>query len=233
MVSDSDHRRRIASNPQEALAGLLLDPRERRRLTSFAGDPGMRVNAVLYRFNRLAPIYHAMPRTCAALGADFGEILRIFWRSSEIEDLQFPSEVARFVAFLQRESSARLVSTRGLAALMAVELAIFELLMLPRRELRSSRAGGEREEVLHPLVRVVAVDVAPESLIAVVETGKPLSECAAGRGGVLVDHRDDPGSLVPLLSRELVECGSPKLPDRISKGGGVPHPSTGRPSPLR
>ncbi len=204
MVSNPDYRRVVAGDPEAALAPLQLDPREKKRLAAFSVDPGMRVNTVLYRANRLAPIYAAMPRTCAALGDTLSEVLRGFWTSNELEDLQFPNEVARFVTFLRLSGAQHVESIPGLLGLIALEHAISELLLLPRRNLRQEwlLQGGDNEH-LHPLLRFIPVDVDPSSLIAVVECGLPLAECIEGAGGVLVDHRQEPGTLLPLSVAEL------------------------------
>jgi len=204
MVADPNHRRRIAAAPEAVLTPLHLDERERRRLTAFAHDPGMRVNTVLYRANRLAPIYSALPRTCDALADQLGEVLREFWSSHELEDLQFPNEAARFVAFLRR--SRHVVGQHGLAALVALELAIFELLLLPRSRLRAQCALPGRRCTMHLLVRAVAVDVDPTSLIAAIAGTAPPLPAGQGAGGVLVDHRFDPGCLWPLSPAELAWC---------------------------
>jgi hypothetical protein len=203
MVADPEHRRRLATTP-DMLDALSLDGRERRRLLAFARDPGMRLNTVLYRANRLAPIYHALPRTCAALGGGLGELLRDFWSARELEDLQFPNEAARLVAFLGRDR--RLRTQRGLGALARLELALYELLLLPRASLRATNARARRHSMLHPLVRAVPVDVEPAALIAVVGGKAALHDLGDGRGGVLLDHRDEPGELEPLSSHQTSWC---------------------------
>jgi hypothetical protein len=201
MVADPRHRRRIAAQPGAALAGSRLDARERKRLTAFARDPGMRVNTVLYRANRLAPIHAALPRTCAALGEQLGPVLTAYWRSRAIEDLQFPSEVARFAAFLRPRLGRRDLALPGLSALLAVELAVFELIMAPRRAiLATCRRGGAR---FHPRVRAVPTDVDPARIIAAVR-GEPR---ASGRpGGILVDGRGDSVELLAVTRGELAHC---------------------------
>jgi hypothetical protein len=211
MVADPRHRRRIAAQPGAALAGSRLDARERKRLTAFARDPGMRVNTVLYRANRLAPIHAALPRTCAALGEQLGPVLTAYWRSRAIEDLQFPSEVARFAAFLRPRLGRRDLALPGLGALLAVELAVFELIMAPRRAIRASgRRSGTR---LHPLVRAVPTGVDPARIIAAVR-GAPR---ASGRpGGILVDGRGEVVALIAVSRGELAHCRAAARGDALA-----------------
>lgn len=194
MVSEPAFRRHVLEQSALAFDGLHLSARERKRLVAFSRDPGMRVNTVLYRANRLAPILNALPRTCAALREQFGVIVHDYWSSSELKDLQFPNEVQRFVGFLRRWYGDRLRRTPGLEALLTLELAVFELLLLPRRTIRAEHSSDTPLED-HPLVRRVDVDVDPGGLIAVLEAGSPLESCAAGAGVVVVDHRLEPGTL--------------------------------------
>jgi len=203
MVSDPSYRRRVAGDSNATLATLRLDARERKRLTSFAVDPGMRINTVLYRANRLAPIDSAMSRTCAELRENLAGVLTRFWTSNELVDLQFPNEAARFFVFLSRDPVAS--ALRGLLGLAEVELTLFELLVAPRRSLLAQeralrRARGPR---MHPLERLIAVAVEPSSLIAVLEQHRPLAECRNGSGGVLVDHRADVAKLTALTDAEM------------------------------
>lgn len=204
-IADPSYRRTIASEPG-ILMPLTLDARERKRLVSFARDPGMRVNTALYRANRLTPIYSALPQSCAALGAALHGVLHAFWSSRELEDLQFASEAARFAAFLRRTPEVR--ARRGIGSLIAVELACYELLVAPRSSLRLACRPPGRRAMLHPLVRAVSVDINPDALVAVMAGTRALRDAEPGRGGVLVDHRGEPGCLSPLTPTELARCRS-------------------------
>ncbi len=210
MVADPGYRRSIAADPAAVLDGERLSLRERHRIESFSRDPGMRVNTVLYRANRLAPIHNALPRTCRALGSQLGKVLQEFWSSSELEDLQFPHEVARFVAFLRRIASGQLAAVRGLSSLLDTEVAIFELLMLPREKLRRARARARGASTRHPLVRVVPVDVHPLDLAEVIDGTRELDQCTDGAGGLLIDHREDPGRVVALTDAEVANFDNVK-----------------------
>lgn len=207
LVADPRHRGRVAAQPGAALAGSRLDARERKRLTAFARDPGMRVNTVLYRANRLAPIHAALPRTCAALDDQLAPVLTAYWRSRAIEDLQFPSEVARFAGFLRPRVGRGDLALPGLGALLAVELASYDLLMAPRRAIAARR--GTR---FHPRVRAVPTDVDPARIIAAIR-GEPR---ASGRpGGVLVDGRGDGIDLVAVTRGELAHCRAARRGDAL------------------
>lgn len=206
MIADPAHRRRVAADPDGTMGRLRLGTRERKRLGAFASDPGMRVNTALYRANRLAPIFNALPRTCAALGGVFGDVLKSYWASKAIDDLQFPNEAARFAISVRRRHRRQLAAHPGLDSLMALELAILELMLLPRARIRARCTRGGSPPALHPLVRAIEVDRDPAAMIAVIEGTIGLASTAGGHGGVLVDHRADPGSLVPLTVAELKCC---------------------------
>jgi len=154
MVADPSRRRAIAGD-DGALAGAPLTRRERARLLAFSRDPGMAVNTILYRANRLSPIYNVLPRTCDALGDALGALVHAYWSSRAIEDLQWASEAARFAAFLRREAAHVLMASPGLSSLLAYELARYELAMLPCRAIRARVAAPGDRGVLHPLVRVI------------------------------------------------------------------------------
>lgn len=198
MVADPAFRRRVAADPAAALGGERLDARERRRLRGFADDPGMKVNTALYRANRLAPIFNSLPATTAELGDAIAPVLRGFWSSVELEDLQFPNEAARFVTYLRRHHADVLAARRGRAALLAVELAVFELTMAPRRALRAAAARRVVPIDRDPLVRTIACDVEPDDLVAVVVAGAALAGARPGAGAVRVDHRIDPGTITAI-----------------------------------
>jgi hypothetical protein len=59
---------------------------------------------------------------------------------------------------------------------------------------------------LHPLVRVIEVDREPAAMISTIDGVIELAAATKGKGGVLVDHRIDPGLLAPLTSGELAFC---------------------------
>src|SRR5688572_15475332 len=84
----SPARRRVVATDGRALAGLRLTRRERARLVAFSRDPGMEVNTILYRANRLSPIYNVLPNTCDALGDALPALVHAYWTSRAIEDLQ-------------------------------------------------------------------------------------------------------------------------------------------------
>src|SRR5918996_1445360 len=61
MVALPAFRECIVQQPGEALNGLELTPRERKRLLAIASQPGMRVNTAIHRANRLTPLDQTVP----------------------------------------------------------------------------------------------------------------------------------------------------------------------------
>ena len=104
MVAMPAFRERIVQDPMEALHGLELTPRERRRLLTIAAQPGMRVNTAIHRANRLTPLDQTMPFSCFLLGDQLAALVERYWLENPTENLQLPAECDRFAAFLKQKT---------------------------------------------------------------------------------------------------------------------------------
>jgi hypothetical protein len=82
------------------LARYELTDRERRRLIALARHPGMAMNCMLYRANRLAPLALNMPRLCKALGDDLRPLASAYWQAYPTTDVHFLIESQRFCDFV-------------------------------------------------------------------------------------------------------------------------------------
>jgi hypothetical protein len=108
-----------------------LTPRERARLVAMARDRLMATNCVLYRANRITPIYMFLPRTCKVLGPVLRRELDAFWSQSTAADQQYLTETTRFAEFLKSRiaSGALPAHLEGIVASEAA--ALVELLAAP------------------------------------------------------------------------------------------------------
>jgi len=96
--------REAIADPVPVLDRYDLSPRERFRLASMVRDPLMETNCVLYRVNRVTPIYVFFPLTCHVLGPDLRGELDVFWSTCAAVDLQYLPETERFAGFLRNRA---------------------------------------------------------------------------------------------------------------------------------
>lgn len=158
-------------DPASALRAYELTARERDRLADIVWQRGMSTNCSLYRANRITPLYTHMMLTCTLLGERLMREVERFWEHCSESDLQFESEVKRFAAFLRGRIDAGELDRPSLGSVVDFELAINELLYLPRRrlaeELSHVPATGAIGSIgAHPLVRVVRFGHDPSRLLA-------------------------------------------------------------------
>ena len=69
LVASPDFCRQARADPQELMRRYDLSAREHRRLVDMVNQPGMALNCMLYRSNRLAPLAQNLYGLCNALGA--------------------------------------------------------------------------------------------------------------------------------------------------------------------
>lgn len=128
MTLDPALCRRILAEGERALSGYDLTPRELRRLAAIVRQPGMRVNCILSRANRLAAISGLLPRTCSLLEDQLRDLLDRFWGQHDMASLQTLAAGLEFAAFLEREIAAGRVTHPDAAETLASEVAAAESL---------------------------------------------------------------------------------------------------------
>jgi hypothetical protein len=160
----------VRQQPASALRAYELTARECDRLTAIVWQRGMSTNCSLYRANRITPLYTHLMLTCTVLGARLMSEVELFWQHCNESDLQFEPEINRFVAFLRGRVEAGELDCPFLESVAAFELAVNELLYLPRRRLiaHAARAPADQDTGsmrVHPLARVVRFAHEPAQLL--------------------------------------------------------------------
>lgn len=166
MVASAPYRTWVVQHPDEALDGLDLTARERRRLLDIATQPGMRVSTAIHRANRLGPIDQTLPLTCTLLGDRLGGLLERYWMAHTTETLQVPSESARFAAFLEQEAASSRLDVPFLPDVLAFERACTDLAF-------ATDAGAADAAAR---VRVVRFSCDPVPLLAALAAREPLPD---------------------------------------------------------
>jgi hypothetical protein len=187
MVASSAYRDWILGRPDEALDGLDLSDRERRRLLAVAAQPGMRLSTSIHRANRLTPLHQTLPLTCTLLGDTLGDVLERYWMAHTAENLQVPSECERFAGFLERELADGRLSSPFLAEVLAFERACTAL-----RFWQGAEPLPSDSEVpgLPPLVRIVRFAHDPVPLLdALASKRPPPPDLPTGEFHVVIDCR--------------------------------------------
>lgn len=174
MVASAAYREQFLQRPESVCGHLELTERERARLRSVAGQPGMRVNTAIHRANRLAPLYQTLPFTCFLLGEAMRETLDRYWHLHPSESLQLDVECERFANYLHGELDAGRVTSAYLAEVLDFE--------------RACAALRFRQP---PLLRVVRFRHDPEPLLAALgELRLPDETLPTGDFSLAVDCRD-------------------------------------------
>jgi hypothetical protein len=114
-------------NPAPILAAYDLTGREQMRLAAMVRDRLMATNCVLYRANRITPIYVFMPMTCHLLGTALRRELDAFWSLYTGVDLQYLSETVRFARFLRGRLQSGALFNPYLAEIVDYESSAAEL----------------------------------------------------------------------------------------------------------
>jgi hypothetical protein len=164
------------TDPDEVLHVYALTDRERARLVSVVGQPGMQVNCTIHRTTRMIALDTLLPLTCAALGEALGTELDAYWKSCARPAIRFDTEAARFVAHLESRvehgRGAWPCSAAALADLARLELSMETLRISPGNDVGNvdgdmSPPSAAPRSRLHPDARVVRLDHDPAALLAV------------------------------------------------------------------
>lgn len=225
-------------------AGPVLDrwaltPRERERVEASVRHPGWAVNCTLWRANRLGPVYTLLPRSCFLLGGRFRDEAERFWTLHPRPDFMTRREIPRFAGYLADRLAGGGLVDPYLAEVLAFELALFELGLLPRRQLTARTAVAESVAPgtplrLHPVVRVLRFSHDPQAMLpALARFERGPYDFAAGEFYLMVDGRTDGRQLSrvqPGLGRLMMEIAGggataafqPRLDDLVAAGLVVP-----------
>ena len=189
MVALPAFRERIAQQPGEALNGLELTPRERKRLLAIAAQPGMRVNTAIHRANRLAPLDQTLPFSCFLAGEQLPSLLERYWLENPTENLQLPVECERFAAFLKSEIRNARVVNPYLEEVLEFERVCTALRFFTEPELRQRDSGNDG---LPELVRIVQFRHDPVPLLEALTNGQlPPVDLPTGEFHLLIDCRSE------------------------------------------
>jgi hypothetical protein len=194
----------VLQDPEAALGGYDLSEREIRRLAAVSAQPGMKVNRMMYRSNRLTPIRSQLPHTCFVFGPWLRGLLDAFWAENPVLERNAPTEVRRFAAFVRRWLAGREPPVPPvLGEVLAWEMECYELAVLPTGQLldetaaAAARAGPGSPLRPHPLVGVARFTVDPAYLLEALGQRRPppYPDAATGEFALLVDYRVRPRAL--------------------------------------
>ena len=189
MVASPAFRERIVQHPVEALNGLELTPRERKRLLTIATQPGMRVNTAIHRANRLTPLEQTVPFSCFLLGEQLPALLERYWLENPTENLQLPAECERFAVFLKREIQTSRIVKPYLEEVLEFERVCTTLRFLTEQELQNLDSGNDG---LPDLIRIVHFRHDPVQLLeALTNLQLPPADLRAGEFHLLIDYRNE------------------------------------------
>lgn len=105
--------RAVISGSRDVFRHYHLTSQERSRLEQMVSDPLFAANCVLYRVNRITPLYLFFPLTCQALGEHLRQEVDAFWSSYPCADLQYLNETRRFVRFLRNRVKGGFVTNEA------------------------------------------------------------------------------------------------------------------------
>ena len=197
---------RVCEDPDAALAPYALTDRERRRVASAAGQQGMKVNCMLYRSNRLAPISAQLPNSFLLIGAGLRATMDAYWAENPGFERNAPVEVRRFAAFVRRRMDEGALEHPLLREVLDWEMTVYELALLPSEStlqgVMDAAAAARPDGPLrpHPLVGVAPFSVDPRALLPLLfeKRRPPYENLPEGEHHLLVDFRGERRSFVPL-----------------------------------
>lgn len=202
---------RVAAEPVAALAGYELTPVERRRLAAAAGQPGMRVNCSLYRYNRIVTLVAVLPGTVHLLADEARAVADEFW-AVHPPDRNMRRESERFAAFVHAALASGRLASPYLREVVDYEMARYQLAAAPQSNRPDVVADVEDADgmlVPHPLVRVAGFAHDPAVLLPHLAAKRPppYADVPEGEHYLLLDRRDGAyreRPLDPRLARALL-----------------------------
>jgi hypothetical protein len=133
LVSDPDLARGARAGGEGWRSEFDLTELEADRLEEMCRSPGMEVNCMLVRSNRLIPLALAFPQTFAVLGDRSRSVVDRFW-SQGVRSVLYAREADAFEAFLSSEIEGGRLDLDGLESAFDAD----------RRALMSRPAAGSR-----------------------------------------------------------------------------------------
>jgi hypothetical protein len=171
-------RRRVAAGGAgggEALAAYDLSDRERRRLQTLAGDPGLRTGTTIHRSFRLSMLANVLPRTCKALAPQALRVLvHAYWKENLPRSLEYVPEARRFAEYaLARSRAGEVPDHPYLDEVLETELAILALAELPAWEPPTApEPAPEDGRELAPRRRLVPFRHDPDAVLGPLAAGE-------------------------------------------------------------
>jgi len=105
LVASPDLCREARADPEELQRRYDLSAREHQRLVHMINQPGMALNCMLYRSNRLAPLAQNLYGLCNALGPRLGPLLTEYTALHPNTTVHFYLECDRFCRFIETKQS--------------------------------------------------------------------------------------------------------------------------------
>lgn len=197
---------RVREDAEAALAGYALTEVERRRVASAAAQRGMRVNCMLYRSNRLSPLASQLPNTFLLLGPALRDAADGYWAENPALERNAPAEVRSFAAYVRRRAAEGALAEPLLPEVVAWEMAVYELALLPRLRIlaeaaeAAARTRADGPLRLHPLVDVAAFSREPAALLRALAAKRrpPYDDIPAGAYHLLCDLRGERRAMLPI-----------------------------------
>lgn len=189
----------VVEDAAGALVRYDLTERECRRLAFMAAQRGMRLNHLLHRANRAAPVFSLLPLTCFLLDRQLRPELEQFWATVR-GDARFDVEVLAFGDFVAGRLASGELAVAGLQ-----DALVFEMSSL-RLQLLDADTGVSRGPLSG--IRVVRFRHDPLPLLErLAERQPPAQDTATGEFWLLLDARGEPWDIRvvdPLVGR-LIE----------------------------
>jgi hypothetical protein len=188
--------KRVAEDPETALAGRDLTPRELRRVAAAAGQPGVVVNCMLYRYNRISTLAAVMPGVIHILGADARAMADEFW-ALHGPDVNMRREADRFADYVRAEVARGRIESPFILDVMDFELARYDIATRSpgRAQAEVDAAAAKWPDgplAFHPLVGMARFGHDPEMLLEALRAKRPLPypEIPEGEYFLLLDSRE-------------------------------------------
>lgn len=103
LVASPDFCRQARADPEVLKQRYDLSAREHYRLVNMIDQPGMALNCMLYRSNRLAPLAQNLYGLCKALGARLGPLLTEYSALYPNTTVHFYLECDQFCSFIEKK----------------------------------------------------------------------------------------------------------------------------------
>ncbi len=155
LILSPQSARLLLDGDDRVLRRYRLTERERERLRSIVGQPGMSLCCTLARANRFEPIAEVFPMTCVLLEPVLRELLDDVWGRNPLSNYQFAGDDVLFADCVRKGIKSRELSGEYLEEIFQYEEVCWQL----AQQLRRQPIGPGRREA------VVEFRHAPEQLL--------------------------------------------------------------------